>query len=262
MNISFNSFFLISINLLQAFNQLKIAMHMEMVASVLRHDAVKMIKTVLAGTATGHFTDVIETAFSEDEPVELQKVLDEAAEEEEEEEEEMEQGASASTSKGGKCKSSTTPSTYSKCKPAHPSRGGLCHLDDAEVYFPTITNKGAYLHAGVDGKFISTRKSSKSTPVAGYGCLFSQVSQEEGKKVTDCDFISTTKGQLSTHIRQAHLGICIGCYICDKKWWSSPSWMEHMKKFHSKLGEDAFFVKDGSNISRLVVKEEVTEGDI
>ena len=34
-----------------------------------------------------------------------------------------------------------------------------------------------------------------------------------------------------------------------------------MKKFHSKLGEDAFFVKDCSNISGLVVKE-VTEGDI
>ena len=262
MNISFNScFFLISINLLQAFSQLEIAMQVEMVASVLWRDAVKMIKTVLAGTVTGCFTDVIEAAFGEDEPVELQKVLDEAAEEEEEEEE-MEQGASASTSKGGKCKSSTTPSTSSKHKPAHPSHRGLCHLDDAEVYFPTITDKGAYLHAGVDGKFISARKTSKSTPVAGYGCLFSQVSQEEGKKVPDCDFIYTTKGQLSTHICQAHLGICIGCYICDKKWWSSSSWMEHMKKFHSKLGEDAFFVKDGSNISGLIVKEEVTEGDI
>ena len=96
-------FFLISINLLQALNQLEIATHVEMVASVLRHDAVKMIKTVLAGTATGRFTDVIEAAFSEDEPVELQKVLDEAAEEEEEKEE-MEQGASVSTSKGGKRK--------------------------------------------------------------------------------------------------------------------------------------------------------------
>ena len=179
MNISFNSFFcffLISINLLQAFNQLKIATHMEMVASVLWCDAVKMIKMVLAGTATGRFTDVIEAAFGEDEPVKLQEVPDEAAEEEEEEEEEMGQGASASTSKGGKRKSSTTPSTSSKCKPAHPSHGGLCHLDDAEVYFPTIADKGAYLHAGVDGKFISAQKSSKSTPVAGYGCLFSQVS--------------------------------------------------------------------------------------
>ena len=230
---------------------------MEMVASVLWRDAVKM---VLAGTATGDFTDVIEAAFSEEEPAELQKVLDEAADEEEEEE--IEQGASASSSKGGKRKSSTTPSTTSKRKPTHPTCGGLCHLDDAEVYFPTVANKGAYLHAGVDGKFISTWKSSKSTPIAGYGCLFSQVSQEEGKKVPYYDFISTTKGQLSTHIHQVHLGICISCYICDKKWWSSSSWMEHMKKFHSKLGEDAFFVKDGSNISSLIIKEEVTEGDI
>ena len=214
-----------------------------MVASVLWHDAVKMIKTVLAGTATGRFTDVIEATFGEEEPVELQKVLDEAADEEEEEEEEMEQGASASSSKGGKHKNSTTPSTSSKCKPAHPTHGGLCHLDDAEVYFPTIADKGAYLHTGVDGKFISAQKSSKSTPVAGYGCLFSQVSQEEGKKVPDCDFISTTKGQLSTNIRQVHLGICISCYICDKKWWSSSSWMEHMKKVPFQIRRGCLFHK-------------------
>ena len=233
-----------------------------MVASVLCRDAVKMIKTVLPGTATSRFSDVIEAAFCEEEPVELQKIIDEAPDEEQEEEEEMEQEATASTSKGGKCKSSTASSMSSKHKPSHPSRGGFCHLDEAEVYFPTVADKGAHLDAGVDGKFISAQKSSKSMPVAGYGCLFSQVSQEEGKKVPDCDFISTTKGQLSGHICQVHLGLSISCYICDKKWWSSSLWMEHMKKFHSKLGEDAFFVKDGSNISGLVVKEEVTEGDI
>ena len=235
---------------------------MEMVASVLQQDAIKLIKTVLAETATSHFTDVIEAAFCDEEPTELQKALNKALDEEDKEEEEMEQGATGSTSKGGKCKSSKTPSTSTKCKPAHPSHGGLCHLDEAKIHFPTIVDKGAYLHAGVDRKLISARKSSKSTPVAGYGCLFSQVSQQEGKKVPDCDFISTTKGQLSIHIRQTHLGVTIGCYICDKKWWSSSSWMEHMKKFHSKLGEDAFFIKDCTNITGLIVKEEVTEGDI
>ena len=233
-----------------------------MVASVLHRDAVKIIKTVLAGTATGRFANVIEAAFGEDEPMQLQKALDETVEEEEEEEELEGASASASTSEGRKHKSSLTPSTSHKRKASHPSHGGVCQLDEAELYFPTVSDKGVRLHAGVDRKFISSHKSSKSTPVAGYGCLFSQVTHEEGQKVPNRDFISTTKGQLSTHIRQVHLGLCIGCYICEKRWWSSSSWMEHMKKSHANLGEDAFFVKNGSNVTDLIVKKEVTKDDI
>ena len=95
---------------LQAFNQLEIATHIEMVASMLRRDATRIIKTVLAGTGTEKLTNVLEATFGEEEPPKLRKAYKEALEEEEEEEEEgpIEELA-PSTSKGGKQKQSAPP---------------------------------------------------------------------------------------------------------------------------------------------------------
>ena len=53
---------------LQAFNQLEIATHVEMVVALLRHDAAHLIKTTLVGTATAKFMDIIEGVFAGDEP--------------------------------------------------------------------------------------------------------------------------------------------------------------------------------------------------
>ena len=38
--------------------------------------------------------------------------------------------------------------------------------------------------------------------------------------------------------------------------------MEHMKKAHSNLDQNAFFVKEGTGIQSLVIKEEVKGDDI
>ena len=68
----------------QACNQLEIATHIEMTASLLQHDANNIIKTALAGTQTKKFTDVMEAAFGgDDRPVSAP--TDESEEEEEEE---------------------------------------------------------------------------------------------------------------------------------------------------------------------------------
>ena len=247
-------------------------MHVEMVASILRCDAACLIKTVLAGTATERFTDVIEAVFGPEEPRDVREAFEEAPDNEEEgeenkeEEEELADEAIAppSTSTGTKRKRSSTVPSSGKHKPAHPTRGGLCSLDTAQIYFPTTSDAGVHLHAAVDPKYISSQKSSAHTTAAGYGCLYSQVSKAEGQMVPDCDVISTTKAQLSTHIQQYHLGIAIGCYICgrNKRWWSAGTWMEHMKKVHSSLDQNSFYVKEGTSIKDLIIKEEVKEDDI
>ena len=203
-------------------------------------DATLMIKTVLAGTATEKLTSVVEAAFGGDEPLEVQNVYDEVPEEEEEEEESIEESATPSTSKGGKCKQ--TP--LSTPKGAKSSRLGPHSLENAMVYYPTTADEGYHLHAGVDPKYLSSCKSSHHTAAARYDCLYSEVCKSEGKIVPHCDFILTTKGQLSTHIRQQHLSLAVRCYICQKKWWSAATWMDHMKKVHNKVGADVFFVKE------------------
>ena len=104
-----------------------------------------------------------------------------------------------------------------KWPPSHPSKGGVVGLKEATPLFPTTKHRGQYLHAGIDPKFVSSHISSTTYTKAGYYCQFSSVSVEEGKLVPDCNFFSATKAQLSTHIRQNHLGLAITFFICNKR---------------------------------------------
>ena len=148
-------------------------MHVEMVASILRRDAARLIKTVLAGTATERFTDVIEAVFGPEEPRDVREAFEEVpddgeeGEENKEEEEELAIEATAlpSTSTGTKRKRSSTVPSSGKRKPAHPTRGGLCSLDTAQIYFPTTSDAGVHLHAAVNPKYISSCESPAPIPL-------------------------------------------------------------------------------------------------
>ena len=223
-----------------------------MSASMLRLHAIRLMKSVLAGTETKKLQDMLEAAFGSDEED------DEDIPTEEEKEEEP------STSSGVKRKI-PQPQGSSKQKVFHPSKGGICALTDATIYFPTTLDAStSYLHAGVDSAFYSSHKSSQAMKSAGYKCNYSVTKNAEGVLTPDCTFFSTTKGQLSTHIRQHHLGLTNGCFICPTKhWWSASAWMEHMKKAHLELGQDAFFVKEGANVAEsIIVKHEVASVDV
>ena len=167
--------------------------------------------------------------------------------------------------------STSTPSTTLKHKiPAteKPSakEAGICSLTDAEPYYPSVSDKERYLHCGVDGRFISDRISSHTSKAAGYSCKYSDVCKEEGKIVSPCEWFSTTKAQLSTHLRQAHLGIAVTCFICCKWWWAASTWFKHMKTAHSALAFDNFFLREGAEAElekqTLLIKQEVTPEDI
>ena len=97
---------------------------------------------------------------------------------------------------------------------------------------------------------------------AGYACKYSEEMQKEGKIVPSCAFISTTKGQLSTHVRQMHLGSVVTCYVCQKKSWSAVTWFDHMRKVHKDLQKQDFYVQEGTDIESLKVKAEVNPDDI
>ena len=169
-----------------------------MVASLLRRDACRIIKTALAGTAMSRFTNVVEGAFGGDEPDIIREAYEEAPEDDddiEEVDEPEEPEASSSSSKGTKRKQSVASSAKRKI-----TRTEACSLENSKVYYPTVKDEGNHLHAAVDPQYISSRKSSHHTTAASYGCLFSVVAKSQGKVVLDCEKISTTKGQLSMHI--------------------------------------------------------------
>ena len=194
---------------LQACNQLELATHIEMSASLLRLNVIKTMKSVLAGTTANKLQDVLEVAFGgEDKDDE-----DYVPEDQPEDEPSTSQGESSTA-----IKRKAPPTTgASKCKAGHKS--GICALLDVSCYYPTTndTKSSAYLHGGVDPLYYSSRISSQKMRSAGYECMYSSVKKAEGVEVPNCDFFSTMKGQLSTHICQYHLGIAIACFLCPLK---------------------------------------------
>ena len=85
---------------MQACNQLELATHIEMTASLLRQDAIAVIKTALAGTQTDRLVNILKAAFVCEEKSSLLS-SDPLGEEEEEEallsEHNKASGASTST---------------------------------------------------------------------------------------------------------------------------------------------------------------------
>ena len=243
-----------------------------MVGAMLRLDASRIIKTALAGTATERFTDVIEATFGTEEPKELQEELEEAEEHElgMEQEEEPGEGATAgpstSGSRGPKRKGAPLSSKSQRPKTTYSPKGGVCSLKDAAPLFPSVSDADNYLHCGINPSFISSRRSSAVTKEAGYSCLYSEASKAGGKVVTDCEYLSTTKAQLSTHIRQFHLGVAVTCFICNRRWWSAATWFEHMRKAHANLKRADYFLREGAEAElqdvSLQVKTEVNPSDI
>ena len=244
-----------------------------MVASMLRRDAARLMKAVLARTKTKHFTDIIKAAFVGDE-VKLQpdteKELPEEAEEEEEEEPEEgeeapKQPSTSTLSKAMKHKAPAPTDTGSEKVRVLGKRTGCCELRDATPLYPTTVDKDRYLHTGVEEAFFSARKCSVVGKEAGYVCQWSMVMKERGNIVPDCEVFSSTKGQLSTHIRQMHLGVAMVCYVCNKKAWSGNTWFNHMKSQHPALAKNDYYVKEGVDVEQLqkiTVKEEVNPTDL
>ena len=222
-----------------------------MTASLLCQDTIAVIKAALASTHTDRLINVLEAAFVGKESKSAPQTSDPLGEEEEDEDKALEalltehsqEGTSTSTfSKVLKRKMPAPSEVKIKRPPSHPSKGGVVTLKEATPLFPTTNHKGQYSHAGINPKFVSSWISSTTSTKAGYYCQFSSTSEEEGNLVLDCDFFSTTKAQLSMHIRQHHLGLAVTCFVCNKHWWSSSSWFTHMEKVHTTLKEDDYFI--------------------
>ena len=247
-----------------------------MSAATLRLDAVRMIKTVLAGTATKHFTDVIEAVFGGVEDKSIKRAMeaeegippDNDDDDEEEEDVPSEPTVEPSVSTLSKAMKRKAPPPTDNPKRSAPSKktSPICAPEDATIIYPSTKEEDRYLHAGVDNRFISSRKSSAVTQRAGYGCLYSTIMREEGTIMEECEFISSTRSQLSTHIRRSHLGAVVVCYVCDERWWGASTWLEHMEKVHPSLKRKDYFVKEGTDIaelkSALTIKQEVSAEEL
>ena len=110
--------------------------------------------------------------------------------------------------------------------------------------------------------YFSGYYSGATTKESGYYCCYSRACKSEGQIVEDCEIFSTVKQQLSTHIRQAHLGLAIVCFVWGKRWWSASSWISHMKKVHTDLSSDEYYVSESTDTAKLKIKHEVVVEDV
>ena len=234
----------------------------------MRLDTIRTIKCVLAGTTTTKFTDVLEAVFGINE-----EEIPDLKEEDDEPDLIPEEGlttkefaesaalaapkASTSSGTGAKCKAVSAPSSHPKCKASKPTKAGVCKIEDATVFYPS--NKSNYLHTGVPPEYISKREGSQYSSNAVYMCNYSKVETERGNKVAFCDTVCQNKMQVSSHLRQFHLGICVSCYICNHRWWSAFEWKKHMAAHHPDLSKNEYFVASSVPPSDLQIKTEVTE---
>ena len=250
------------LHLFQSLNQLEIAAYIERTVINMRIDSIRSLKSALAGTATSKLTDVLEAVFGV--PEEFTPEMEEEEPDEAEEDlpaegavpKSSEAEAGPSTSKGTKRKAPATK-TSSKRKQSKPTKAGVCKLEDAVPLYP-FQEKG-YLHTGVPAEYISKREGSRYTGSAVYICEYSKVEQAKGNSVPNCDVTCQQKAQVSSHIRQFHLGNCICCYLCGHRWWSATEWRRHMIKEHSDIPENTWYVAPGNPTQQLVIKTEVVE---
>ena len=168
--------------------------------------------------------------------------------------------ASTSSGTGTKRKATSVPSNRPKRKASKPVKAGVCKLEDAIVFYPS--NKSNYLHTGVPQEYISKREGSQYSSTAVYACNYSKVETERGNKVVFCDTVCQNKMQVSSHLRQFHLGTCILCYVCNHRWWSAFEWKKHMVAHHPDLSENEYFVATTAPPPDLKIKTEVTEEEI
>ena len=248
----------------------------------------------LTGTATTKFTDMMEHVFGvpeeslyQAEPTEGEEEDEDLpphiyttkgdAEKEEEPGETSDQPSSSQvsvSSEKGEKTPSPGPSGTPKLKRVHPGilKGGakrtkvieLCPIKEAIPIFPTKSDqREGYLHAGVKKELRSPRLSNKYVKDVGYMCNFVQamIDAGTGAGLTPCNDISSNMGQLSTHIRQTHLGAAVTCYVCGYRAWAGNTWRNHMKDKHADLGEDNFFISDEADTSEYIIKHEVVSKD-
>ena len=262
-------------------NQIEIAGHMELIAVQVRNDAIAAGKAIMAGTATAKFWDVMENAFGYEEDVvethyaERQAARERAAAAEEEAADAQEMPTEAIVTKGDVEKGPTKP-LKKRPLPAQPEattkrpKGTFTDaipLGDAEVFFPTMS--GRYHYVGNPGIFISDRKKVPEKANQGcYACLFTERTSEVSKRYPRCHFISESRPQVATHIREFHLGVALGCWVCfnqqtEYRVYSGRAWKIHMDQFHGvegreKLSFEDYFKPSGLDLRTICVVDEVT----
>ena len=230
-------------------------------------DCMGILKTTMAGMAVGKFWDVLVSSFGYDEdladrpasppPVPEERPGDLPA---------RSQTTKAAAESGSKKKrKSGTPVRLIK-KPRGVT-GSPIPLDAAEVMFPTSSKR--YHYTGSPGPFIGPRKSVRnpSGEIRGvYTCEYTKRASD-AHELIPCAFINESRNQMAQHVREYHMGVALGCWIChlegrEYKVYGGKAWHDHMVHRHSTTHKEADFYHPAHlDLSAIQLADEVTLPD-
>ena len=224
---------------------------MKEVLAQVEAECMGVVKSTMAAMAVGKFWDILENAFRyEEDPTAITEANPVVPDEEELPP--SSQISKAATERefqsGSKKRKSTTPSWHTK--EPRGVKAPAIPLDAAVIHFPT--HDSHYHYTGNPGIYINARKLVK--------CLL--------ESFAECIHASILRKlrliRLHLHYPPAHLGIALGCWICQiagKEYcvYGGKAWMEHMKKFHGKTHQEAEFFKPAQlDLSEVRVADEIS----
>ena len=226
-------------------------------------EAMGIIKSVLAGMAVGKFWDVLEDCFGYDEDLASRPPAPTPVPEEQEADLPVE----SSTTKGAveaqqgskKRKSGTVAKVVKKPKGIS---GPAIPIKDATMVFPK--HKERYHYAGNPGQFIGPRRSVRHPSTGEIRGVYScEYTNKVATNAPPCSFINEQRNQMAQHIREYHLGVALGCWVCqltgrEYKVYGGKAWFDHMKARHGETHtEDEFFKPANLDLSSVKLADEV-----
>ena len=237
-------------------------------------DCMGILKSAMAGMAVGKFWDVLEDVFGYEE--DLLDVPKPPSPQPEEAAQDLPPGATT-TKAAAEARASKTSGSQKRKKSGQKGstkkpRGVLTlpiPLEKAGMVFPTKEER--YHYAGNPDPFISARKSVKkldSGEIRGvYACRYTELAASESEDSVPCSFVNESRIQMAQHVREYHLGVALGCWICqlvgkEYKVYGGKAWLEHMKKHHGKTHREFEFYKPAQlDLSVIKLDDEITLPD-
>ena len=224
-----------------------------------------ILKTTMAGMAVGKFWDVLENTFGYDEDLADRPDSPPPAPEERPSDLPAGSQTTKAAAEGKKKRKSGTPIRQVK-KPRGVS-GPPIPLDAAEVMFPTSSKR--YHYTGSPGPFIGPRKSVRvpSGEIRGvYTCEYTKRASD-AQELTPCGFFNESRNQMAQHVREYHMGIALGCWIChlegrEYRVYGGKAWHDHMVHRHGKTHIEADFYHPAHlDLSAIQLADEINLPD-
>ena len=119
--------------------------------------------------------------------------------------------------------------------------------EDCFVYYPLSLSAGHDQNANYIG--VPADHLAKVVTAAGAASKY---------RCNLCQYHTSSKPSVYSHIRRVHLGICVACKLCGSRFYQGKDWSAHMEQAHREEKDNWL----GDPTPALEIKQEITEAEL